>query len=56
METHIFNQPDSGLVPLGIGSDGGGSIRIPASFCGLVGLKPKCGRVPSEGIDEIIRI
>ena len=37
-----------GAAPIGLGSDGAGSVRIPAACCGLVGLKPTQGAVPGE--------
>jgi amidase len=43
----------SGEVPMAIGGDQAGSIRIPASFCGIVGLKPTCGLVPYTGIGPL---
>lgn len=44
----------AGLCPIAIGADGGGSIRTPAAFCGVVGLKATWGRVSEKGVAPLV--
>jgi Asp-tRNA(Asn)/Glu-tRNA(Gln) amidotransferase A subunit family amidase len=40
----------AGLVLLAVGSDTGGSVRIPAALCGVTGIRPSMGRIPTDGV------
>jgi Asp-tRNA(Asn)/Glu-tRNA(Gln) amidotransferase A subunit family amidase len=44
----------SGLVPIALGADGGGSIRVPSAFCSLVGIKPTFGRISEAGAPPLV--
>jgi Asp-tRNA(Asn)/Glu-tRNA(Gln) amidotransferase A subunit family amidase len=43
----------SGVVPIALGNDGGGSLRVPASHCGVASIKGTFGRVPTDGVSVL---
>ncbi|MFB4274265.1 amidase [Nonomuraea sp. MTCD27] len=45
----------AGIVPLAVGTDTGGSVRIPAALCGVAGFKPAYGAIPTDGVFPLSR-
>lgn len=43
----------SGISPLGIGSESGGAVRLPSTYCGIFGIKPSVGRLCPLGMAQV---